>query len=89
MDKSKWLRLPHGETEEAKRYTMPSPDEMTDAYDAVRRHLYYDERKPTDAELKCVVELACAYLHLTMYELGQECCVEKLRDIWRARRANG
>lgn len=34
-----------------------------------------------------VLMLANAYLTLTTYELGQEHCLRKLRDIWRARRA--
>lgn len=34
-----------------------------------------------------VLMLANAYLTLTTYELGQEHCIQKLRDIWRARRA--
>jgi hypothetical protein len=66
---------------------MPDPDVLRDAYAVVYRHEYYGERAPTDSETAMVLTLAAGYLDLTMYELGQECCVKKLRDIWRARRA--
>jgi len=81
------LQLPHGETNPRKRYVFPNPDELAAAYTAVRRHHYNGEREPTRQEMARVLMLAGGYLGLTTYELGQECCVEKLRDIWRARRA--
>lgn len=80
------LRLPHDETDERKRYSMPDPDEHAEAYGEVYRCLYGGEELSRE-QLKRVLELAGGYMALTTYELGQECCVEKLRDIWRARRA--
>ena len=55
---------------------------------------FQDERDALRAEVERlrgqvyrVLVLAEAYMDLTTYPLGQECCVGKLRDIWRARRA--
>jgi hypothetical protein len=81
------LKLPSGETDPGKRYSMPDPDALADAYSALYRARWYGERDATPEEVSQVLMLAQAYLHLTTYELGQECCVRKLRDIWRARRA--
>lgn len=83
------LRLPHGEVDESKRYTMPDPDACASALRVVRRNHHYGERAPTEVEITCVILLAEGYIDLTTYDLGQECCVEKLRDIWRAMRAKG
>jgi len=83
------MRLPHDETAECNWYTMPDPDVLEPLYRAARHrryypntHLCYTDEQITDA----LIALAGGYLDLTMYELGQECCVRKLRDIWRARR---
>jgi len=90
------IRLPHDETDECKRYVMPDPGVLYEAYRRVREQAY-----PTCArsliepaatmmnfsDLKAVLSLAAGYLDLTTYTLGQERCVGKLRDIWRARRA--
>lgn len=81
------LRLPHGETDETKTYSMPDPDALHEAYDAVYRFRYYGGPEPTPTQLSHVLTLAGGYLDLTTYTLGQECCVGKLRDIWRARRS--
>jgi hypothetical protein len=81
------MRLPHNETDKTKRYTMTNPIAASDAYTAVYRWRYSGERQPTPEEFSRVLMLAGDYLHLTTYELGQECCVRKLRDIWRAVRA--
>lgn len=90
------LRLPHDETDPAKRYSMPDPDgRLFASYDAARRRLSPGcslEDLPAEVrlsreELEHVLRLAMGYLDLTTYSLGQEHCVEKLRDIWRARRA--
>lgn len=82
------LRLPHDEADERNRYSMPDPDEHADALGEVYRHCYYGESLDLE-DLKRVLALAQGYLDLTTYTLGQECCVGKLRDIWRARRARG
>ena len=89
------LRLPHDETDESKRYTMPHPDALATNYGAVRSKLYpcvrLEDLPETvtlgRVELEHVLRLAGGYLDLTTYQLGQEHCVEKLRDIWRARKA--
>jgi len=81
------LRLPHGETDGAKRYVMPDPDagldaigRMTDYWSGLRGELHR-------GDLARVLMLARGYIALTTYPLGQEHCVGKLRDVWRARRA--
>jgi len=81
------IRLPHGETDPTKRYSMPDPDTLGPAYDAAYRAVYYERRALTYDEVAAVLMLAGGYLDLTTYELGQECCVGKLRDVWRHRRA--
>lgn len=85
------MDLPHGETHRDKVYSMPDPDGLIGAYENVRERVYHPEWKldPTREDLKRVLMLAEGYLDLTTYTLGQECCVGKLRDIWRARRARG
>lgn len=83
------MSLPHDETDERERYSMPDPDEHADAFSRVYRHRWYGEAEPSREDFERVIMLADGYLSLTTYELGQECCVEKLRDIWRARRARG
>lgn len=90
------LRLPHGETRPERRYSMPDPDgKLFASYEAACRRLnpgcalehLPDDVRLSRVELEHVLRLAGAYLDLTTYELGQEHCVGKLRDIWRARRA--
>lgn len=85
------LLLPHGEEDERRTYVMPDPDEagtgealraLWEAYDAPG-----DKVTVRRDDLVRVLGLAIGYLDLTTYELGQEHCVRKLRDIWRARRA--
>jgi len=83
------IKLPHGESDTAKRYSMPDPDALGAAVSVLYRSIFYHERPPTREELIRVVTLAQGYLDLTTYELGQEHCAAKLRDIWRARRATG
>lgn len=78
------LRLPIDETDERKRYSMPYPDD--ERYGEVRRR-FVEAGEITQADGHYLFALAEAYLHLTTYPLGQERCVHKLRDIWRARRA--
>lgn len=78
------LRLPHGETDENKRYSFPDPDDEGNI-DALWTMRYGE---PTRAQVLRALSLAQAYMALTTYELGQEHCVGKLRDIWRARRAS-
>lgn len=83
------MKLPHAETRPEHVYSMPDPDGLLEIYSrAYRRH--FSEKQPlTEQEIAAVLTLAGGYLDLTMYELGQECCVGKLRDIWRARAARG
>lgn len=94
--KDAMLRLPHDETAPEKLYSFPNPDALIVAFRALNQEVYLfadDEQRSRDRvtvsydHVAYVLMLANAYLDLTMYELGQECCVEKLRDIWRARRA--
>lgn len=84
------MRLPHDETDEHKRYTMPDPDALKELYLEARRAYYLPELNehgtPTDEQIGALLSLADGYLGLTTYELGQEACCRKLRDIWRARR---
>lgn len=84
------LRLPVGETDPNKIYHYPDPDALKPDYLEARSKFYTSGGRTqplSEHELYVLFELAGAYLNLTTYALGQECCVEKLRDIWRARRA--
>lgn len=81
------ITLPHAETDELRRYSLPDPDVLADAHDAVYRHHFYRERPPTREEITRVLMLARGYLDLALNERGQESSVGKLRDLWRARRA--
>jgi hypothetical protein len=87
------IPLPHGEADSRKRYSMPDPDSLEPVYTEAYRAFYSaglslgEHGSLTDKQISVLFALASGYLDLTMYELGQECCVEKLRDIWRARRA--
>lgn len=68
---------------------MPDPDELSPTYDTAYRAWFYgnlDSRSLTHEQMVVLFTLAQGYLDLTTYELGQEHCVSKLRDIWRARR---
>jgi hypothetical protein len=82
-----YLRLPHDVPEGPHRYGMPDPDACADAFVIAYRHRYCGERAPSPIEVGKLLQLADGYLTLTTYALGQECCVRKLRDIWRARRS--
>jgi len=82
------ITLPHDETERARRYSLPDPDALREAFDAVYKwHHWHGPVPPTREEWTRVLMLASGYLGLTTYDGGQERCVGKLRDIWRARRA--
>ena len=89
------VRLPHAETDPAKRYSLPDPDYLGEAYTSAYRTTYYSgralgDRSPVTVDYEVMsglLMLSGGYLSLTTYELGQEACVEKLRDLWRARRA--
>lgn len=87
------LLLPRGEEDERRTYVMPDPDQ-TGTGDAMRAlwAAAFDGRAKEKItvsrdDVERVLGLASGYLDLTTYELGQEHCVKKLRDIWRARRA--
>ncbi len=89
------MKLPHGETDPGKQYSMPDPDAEHDTFFDARRAVFPGTGDLTPRETVTMtygqavtlLTLAEGYLDLTMYELGQEICVEKLRDIWRVRRA--
>lgn len=88
------LLLPPGEEDPGKTYVMPDPgdllrDAYVRAYHAVYRGSLGDDSPVTltRRDAQRLLSLADGYLTLTTYALGQEHCVEKLRDIWRARRA--
>lgn len=87
MAKPMYMRLPHGEADERKRYSMADPDACDEAYAAVRRWQFSEGEEPSREDFARVLAMADCYLHLTTYELGQEHCVRQLRDVWRARRA--
>ena len=87
------LLLPNGDHRRERQYVMPSPDALGDAYERAYDAAWY--RPQTEGgevtldkqTLRDLISLAGGYLTLTTYALGQEHCVGKLRDIWRARRA--
>jgi hypothetical protein len=84
----KRLQLPSDDAPERERYTMPDPVALADAYERLYHAAYLGQPLSTD-DVKDVLQLASGYLDLTTYELGQECSVGKLRDIWRALRRRG
>lgn len=87
------MKLPHGEPNTHKHYSMPDPDALVASYKRARRVL--GARRITAnvvlsyEDAAALAALARGYLDLTTQELGQEGCVRRLRDIWRARRARG
>ncbi len=90
--RDKRLRLPHGETDETKVYLMPNPASCNESLHEIRHWVFngaLDGHRPEYRHFAAVVSLAEAYTHLTASPLGQEHSVRKLRDIWRARRAEG
>jgi hypothetical protein len=83
---AKHLQLPSADLPQSDRYQMPDPDgELGEAYERLYHQAYLDQPLSRE-DVKDVLMLAHGYLDLTTYDLGQECCVGKLRDIWRARR---
>jgi hypothetical protein len=70
---------------------MPDPDIGVSLYESAYRAYYYSgsNRELPHELVVALFTLAQGYLDLTTYELGQEHCVAKLRDIWRARKAKG
>lgn len=80
------MRLPHDETDETKRYSMADPDALAELAHSAHVAVYSDKRPLTREESTALLSIAQSYMALTTYELGQEHCVGKLRDIWRARR---
>lgn len=88
------MRLPHDTTDARKRYTMPDPDALEERFASARGAIFPPLHVESPTHVTMTREDACAllaladgYLTLTQCELGQECSVGKLRDIWRARRA--
>ncbi|MHA1573443.1 MAG: hypothetical protein ACTSX8_05565 [Alphaproteobacteria bacterium] len=78
------LLLPHGEKDPAKQYIFPDP--LHEPFIEAEQKARYNPQALTRTDLLALCSLAAAYRTLTSYELGQECCVKQLRDIWRARR---
>ena len=88
MEKPKiLLKLPINCKDSKKLYSMPNPDALIESYSKVRDWRFNGGADPTEEEIAHVLMLARGYLDLTTYSLGQTCCVGKLKDIWRARRA--
>jgi hypothetical protein len=81
------IKLPTPDAPPNDVYSMADPEYLPEALREIYGWLYYSEREPSREALVQVMSMAQGYIHLTTYELGQENCVEKLRDIWRARRA--
>ena len=86
------LLLPHDESDRSKTYLMPDPEHEGSPYETLYAQAWSGFNAPDKVtvnrvDLHRVLALARGYLTLTTYELGQEHCVGKLRDIWRARRA--
>lgn len=81
------LKLPHGETDPAHIYVVPDPREVARAVERMHRATYYGGETISDREWAILSDAAAAYVYLTTDILGQEHCVAKLRDIWRAMRA--
>ena len=88
------LLLPDGDHRREKQYLMPSPDARSGAYESLYDRAWHSGADAGSAmvtvsreDLRLALSLADGYLTLTTYPLGQEHCVGKLRDIWRARRA--
>ncbi len=79
------ILLPHGEKDPSKQYTFPDP--LHGPFIEAEQRARYNPKALTRSDILALCSLASAYRSLTAYELGQECCVGKLRDIWRARRA--
>ena len=85
------LLLPHDAPDRRGDYLMPDPEHGAEAYRSLYGAAFDGSGSDGDVvvtrtELRRVLALASGYLTLTTYELGQEHCVGKLRDIWRARR---
>lgn len=81
------IKLPHGEADSTKVYTMSNPDTVCEAAERVHEAVYRTGATPDPGDLRTLLSAVSDYLHLTTYELGQEHCVRQLRDMWRARRA--
>ena len=83
------LNLPHGETDERKRYTSADPDRCSEAVGVLHYWLHNGGASPTFEQFEQVLALAKSHIHITTHELGEKHGIKKLRDIWRARRALG
>lgn len=81
------IQLPYDETNPAKVYTLVDPESVYEDVQSARDGHCHHKRELTRHEIALLLDIAGDWLHLTTYELGQECCVGKLRDLWRARRA--
>lgn len=87
------MKLPHGETDPRKTYSMPDPDALAKTLSDARHAVFTGDLTPrshvtlTYFRAVALVTLAEGYMDLTTYELGQGHCVATLRDIWRKRRA--
>lgn len=84
------LRVPHDETDARKIASWPNPDHesVDDALERLRCVLAHSKNEEDKLALLRVLELADAYLYLTTAR-NQSASAQTLRDIWRARRAEG
>lgn len=87
------MRLPHNEQDERRRYNMADPDALLELARSAREKtcpglgIEFDPGTITREEMIALTTIAASYFALTTYELGQEHCVQMLRDMWRARKA--
>jgi hypothetical protein len=83
-----WLTVPHDGTDKNKQSAFPNPD-ADGADEAFELVVSLMRRFPAEekAALRRVYEYADAYMNLTTCDSGQESRVNRLREIWRARRA--
>ncbi len=85
-----WLKVPHDGTDKNKQAAFPDPDcdEARLAFERVNIMLFAKHLSPKDiAAVQMLFSLADAYMNLTTCDSGQESRVNRLREIWRARRA--
>jgi len=83
-----WLTVPHDGTDKNKQAAFPNPDAdgASEAFEIV--HCLMPRLSSEDqAAMRRLYEYADAYMNLTTCDSGQESRVNRLREIWRARRA--
>jgi len=80
------MRLPSPDAPRDLQYNMCDPDYMAERVRTIRTAHYSSGETLSREDVAVLLLLADDYLHLTTCACGQEHCVRKLRDIWRARR---